>query len=147
MHACEIDSMSFVGLDTIAGLHLSECRVSKLYFAPQTVIDGIDVSYSTISASSFRAIDFQLGVIKASALRSCDCSEASMREMHLQDCVLKRSRFIRSDLSRARVTKSDFSEAHMKPAEMAGAQLRHVSVFSAELSMIKADADMGQQDI
>jgi len=147
MHACEIDSMSFVGLDTIAGLHLSECRVSKLYFAPQTVIDGIDVSYSTISASSFRAIDFQLGVIKASDLSSCDFSESSMREMHLQDSFFKQSLFIRSDLSRARVTNSDFSEAQMKSADMAGAQLRHVSFFNAELSMIKADADMVQQDI
>lgn len=147
MQACEIDSMSFVGLGTIAGFHLSECRGSKLYIAPQTVIDGIDVSYSTISASSFRAIDFQLGVIKASDLSTCDFSESSMREMHLEDSFFKQSLFIRSDLSRARVTNSDFSEAQLKSADLAGAHLRHVSFFNAELSMIKGDADMVQQDI
>jgi uncharacterized protein YjbI with pentapeptide repeats len=147
MEACQIDSMSFVGIRTVRGLDIYRCEASKLYVSPETRMQGIAISHSTIAASSFRKVDFDQGDVVGSDLSTCDFSEANMREIGLRDSFFKRSLFIRSDLSRARVVNSDFSEAQMKSAGLTAADMRHVSFFSAELSMIEADASTIQHDM
>lgn len=147
MTACHIDSMSFVGIATIQGFHISQCQASKLYFAADTVLQDLYISHSTVSASSFRKIDFNQATIVASDLSTCDFSEAKMQESSLADSFFKQCLFVRSDLSRAHISNSDFSEAQMKSADLIGANMRHVSFFSAELAMIKADANTIQQDM
>jgi uncharacterized protein YjbI with pentapeptide repeats len=139
--------MSFVGMAALQGFHISRCQASKLYISPATTIQDIAISYSTISASSFRCVDFEHGTVMASDLSTCDFSEAKMQAVGLEDSFFKQCLFIRTDLSRAIVTNSDFSEAQMKAADLTAADLRHVSFFSAELSMIKADANTIQQDM
>ncbi|MFD4840215.1 DUF2169 domain-containing protein [Achromobacter sp. NPDC058515] len=147
MEACRIDSLSFVGIAAIQGLRISRCDASKLYVAPETSIPDIGISHSTISASSFRTVDFNHGNVVASDLSTCDFSEAKMQDVNLVDSFFKRCLFIRTDLSQARIANSDFSEAQMKSADLSGADLRHVSFFSAELSMIRADAGTIQRDM
>lgn len=147
MDSCRIDSMSFIGTGAVQGWDVSRCEASKLYVAPETAIQDIGIFHSTISASSFRRVDFNRGAITASDLSSCDFSEASLQGLGLEGSCFKRCLFIRSDLSQARIANSDFSEAQMKSADLTGAELRHVSFFSAELSMIRADASTIQRDM
>ncbi|CAM3939027.1 DUF2169 domain-containing protein [Bordetella tumulicola] len=147
MDACHIDSMSFAGITAIQGFHLSQCQASKLYFAADTMLQDLDISHSTVSASSFRKVDFNQATIMASDLSTCDFSEAKMQETSIADSFFKRCLFVRSDLSKAHINNSDFSEAQMKSADFTCTDMRHVSFFSAELAMIKADANTIQQDM
>lgn len=147
MQACHIDSMTFVEMQKLQAFHIIESNVSKLYIAPSTMIEDIEISHSTISASSFRKLDLIRANILASDLSTCDFSETKMREVSLADSFFKQSLFIRTDLSGARIINSDFSEAQMKSADLSAATMQHVSFFSAELAMIKADAGTVQRDM
>ncbi|CAM4315310.1 DUF2169 domain-containing protein [Bordetella muralis] len=147
MEACHIDSMTFVEMQKLRAFHMIESNASKLYIAPSTTIDELEISHSIISASSFRKLDLTRGKVMASDLSTCDFSETRMHDVSLADSFFKQSLFIRTDLSGAHISNSDFSEAQMKSADLRAARMQHVSFFSAELAMIKADSGTVQRDM
>lgn len=144
---CHLDSMSFVGVGTLTGLQMEGCHGSKLYVAPGTVMNRLEISRSTLSASSFRKTDLSHATIASSDLSTCDFSEASMRHSRIATSFFKQSLFIRTNLANAHVTNADFSEAQMKSADLTGADWQHVSFFSAELALIASDVNTRQHDL
>ena len=144
---CHIDSMGFVGMKAIDGMEISQSKASKLFIAPDTAVQGMKVSYSKISASSFRKLVLDESCFIASDLSTCDFSEASMKNSVMADSFFKQCLFIRSDLSQATVGNSDFSEAQLGAADLTMADLTHVSFFCADLSNVKTSGKLRQHDM